>query len=603
MATHSTATQSRSAPIPPVGSAAPKEHAAPWRMRDERDRFVAFAFASADILIELNPQGQVVFVDGATFSLLGIKQEQMTGKNFLDLVCESDRQHVRELLEKPRALKRLDRFKIKLTHQKSGEEAGFALSGYQIPYLNGHIFVTLGFIRRDIEATEIGMRDLSTGLYKQEAFAHKAASMLQHATEKGEKLHVTLVELDDLPELLLNYEASEADMLLEEICGYLQQHSYEHDSAGMAGDNSFVLLHDENTSKESIVDGLRDLYRQHRDGRDADLRSGNLTLDATHLSERDCARALQYTINKFADSHVDDFSISSLSESYQEMLAETVARITDFHKTVEEADFSIALQPIVDMRNRQPHHYEVLARFENNSSFANPFEFITFGEEAGVIGDFDLAMCQKTLDLLNDAAKQGKRPMVSINLSGHSIGSNLFCDTLMQILRINSGVRHQVLFEITESSKIHNLTSANQFVQTLRKEGNLFCLDDFGVGESSFDYIRHLEVDYIKIDGSYVKDSLVTPRGKHLLRAMIGMCHDLQIATIAEMVEDENVAQFLASCGVGFGQGYHFGKPTTDIQSVLESIRNVPLPQPGKQTLGKAPNPKRGWTENLYSKN
>ncbi|MBI1275768.1 EAL domain-containing protein [bacterium] len=574
----------------------------PWRMRDERDRFVAFAFASADILIELNPQGQVVFVDGATFSLLGIKQEQMTGRSFLEFITPDDRQHVMELLEKPRALKRLDRFKVQLTNQKTGKSAGFALSGYQIPYLNGHIFVTLGFIRRDIEATEIGMRDLSTGLYKQEAFAQKAAHMLKEATDKGHKLHVTLVELDDLPELLLNNEANEADILLEEICQYLQEQSYHGDATGMAGDNSFVILHDDSTTEDGIVDGIKSIYQQHQDKK-AELRSGHIRLDAAHLNERDCARALQYTINKFADSHVDDFSITSLSESYQEMLAETVHRITDFHKTVEDGSFKIALQPIVDMRNRQPHHFEVLARLEENQTFANPFDFITFGEEAGVIGDFDLAMCQKTLDLLNAAARQGKRPMVSINLSGHSIGSNLFCDTLSQILRINNDVRHQVMFEITESSKIHDLSSANNFVQTLRKEGNLFCLDDFGVGESSFEYIRHLEVDYIKIDGSYVKDSLVTPRGKHLLRAMIGMCHDLQIATIAEMVEDENVAQFLSSCGVGFGQGYHFGKPTTDVTGVLSSIKNVPLPQPGKQTLGKASNPQRAWTDNLYSKN
>lgn len=273
---------------------------------------------------------------------------------------------------------------------------------------------------------------------------------------------------------------------------------------------------------------------------------------------------------QFARNEGGNFNITSLSQGYKTMLDDTVRKISEFKNTVEGAKFQLAFQPIVDLKNGITHHFEVLVRFEGETSFANPFQFISFGEEAGIIGEFDLAMCQRAIDVLIAARNEGRRPKVAVNLSGKSLSSGIYLDALRKITQQAPGINKQLIFEITESAKISDMDAANDFVQELRQQGFLCCLDDFGVGESSFSYLRSLQVDFVKIDGSYVKESLASKRGQHLLKAMSGMCKELGIVTIGEMVEDEKVAALLWENGVRFGQGYLFGKPTLDTEALLQ---------------------------------
>ena len=114
------------------------------------------------------------------------------------------------------------------------------------------------------------------------------------------------------------------------------------------------------------------------------------------------------------------------------------------------------------------------------------------------------------------------------------------------------------MFEITESARILDLEHANEVIQDLRKRGFHVCLDDFGAGEAAFDYLRELDVDFVKIDGKYVKDAASNSRDKAFLIAMSGLCHDLGITTIAEGIENEEILDFLRGCGITYGQGYVF---------------------------------------------
>ena len=102
-------------------------------------------------------------------------------------------------------------------------------------------------------------------------------------------------------------------------------------------------------------------------------------------------------------------------------------------------------------------------------------------------------------------------------------------------------------------------------------------MDDFGTGESSFDYLRNLQVDFIKIDGSYVRESMKTVRGRQMLRAMAGLCANLGVQTIGEMVEDEKEAGLLYDCGIKFGQGYLFGKPTVEDETLIHHGKRSPI--------------------------
>jgi EAL domain-containing protein (putative c-di-GMP-specific phosphodiesterase class I) len=370
--------------------------------------------------------------------------------------------------------------------------------------------------------------------------------------------------------LLDTLEPQAAASLMSEISAYLRSKSLGGDTAGMVEEGAFSFVHDGSLSTEEIVHDLMEITRRlDPKGRGVAANATSVATDAARLTVQDSAQALLYTLNKFALERGERFDLHSLSDSYGQMLQDTVERIGLFKDTVEFGKFEIAFQPIVDIKNGIIHHYECLVRLQDGGKFANPFHFISFGEQANLIGEFDLAMTGKTLGVLENAAKKGNHPLVAVNLSGRSLSSNLFMDTLKEVLRKRPDLSRQIIVEITESSKINDFSLVSEFIQEMKTEfGSLFCLDDFGTGESSFDYLRNLQVDFIKIDGSYVRESIKTLRGRQMLRAMAGLSNSLGIQTIGDMVEDEKSAGLLYDCGVRFGQGYLYGKPVVDAESL-----------------------------------
>ena len=567
-------------------------------LRSERDRFVAFSFASADILVELSENGNILFLDGAVSGFLGKKADELIGHPFISLIHPEDYQRATDLLEQRLKEDRVEQVCIHLT-SKFGDAIPFAMSGYKLSALKNHYYLTLTFLKERMRPEDLQKRDDQTGLFRKEVFAEAASQKIKEAKQHGKNVSITLVDLPELKEFLDTLPQDAAHELLHDINQYIRQSSLGGDAAGIAGEGAYGLLLDPKVNADQVMEKLFQITRA-ADPKGVGIRARAETIatdNAPALTDQDCANALLYTINLFAATEGADFSIHTLSAGYQKMLDETVNKITEFKNTVDGNKFQLAFQPIVDLKSGITHHYEALVRFnDGDSSFQNPFSFIEFGEQAGIIGDFDLSMCQRAVEVLMDAQFDGHNPKVAVNLSGKSLSSNLYMDALREITKRNKKVEKQLIFEVTESAKITDFEGANDFLQEMRGNGFLCCLDDFGVGESSFSYLRNLQVDFVKIDGSYVRESMSTKRGQHLLKAMAGMCKDLGITTIGEFVEDEKVANILWESGVKFGQGYYFGKPTLD----TSELKNCALPHPTYHgpatTRAKSFSTKPKWT-------
>lgn len=252
-----------------------------------------------------------------------------------------------------------------------------------------------------------------------------------------------------------------------------------------------------------------------------------------------------------------------LSSDLNSELAEAAQRISLVKQTLETGQFDVAYQAIVSLASRKAHHFEALIRLHNSPVQMNPFEFVCFAEDVGLISDFDLAICQKVIERIKSAMSRGPVVPVAVNISGRSIDSEPFVDRLCALLSAHPEVHGSLMFEITETARISDLERANRAIRRLRADGYHVCLDDFGAGQSAFEYLRELEVDFVKIDGKYVVDATTSPKTRAFLVAMSGLCRDLGIATIAEFIEDEDTVNFLRECGVAYGQGYFFHKPDT----------------------------------------
>lgn len=568
-------------------------------LRAERDRFVALAFAAADLLLELDAEQRVVFAAGATAPFVGLAPQALAGKNFLDLVAAADRSMMREVLAQGARGKRMRNIVLRL--QSAGDDgqpspsAPLALLGYRLPEMGGRYFLSL---RAGGHEPRLGDEDPvpqvtggDSGLSNPRSFATLAGERLGAAgavavDESGTAYSLTLLRFVGLNELRRRLDRDTRSQLVAAIGGGLRALAVNGDLAGQFDGENFGLIHPKDADVAAFERGIVEMSRRldpqyvappaagkkPAPKKPSAPAQGGLTvaravveMDVAGMVQSEQVRALIHIVNRFTDGRLDDFKIASASAGLSAMIGETVHKLAEFRSVVSDADFAMAFQPIVALSNRKIHHYEVLARFPKFGDRLTPYEAITFAEQTGLICDFDLAMCSKALAWLEVRRAEGKAYNLAVNLSGSSIGMPSFVKALHKLLQRHDAVRRLVAFEITESARIGNLRGVNAIVKGLRAEGHKVCLDDFGAGASAFHYLRALDVDVVKIDGIYVRDAFKNSKGAAFLKAMASLCSDLGIATVAEMVEDESNLAFLKQCGVDYGQGWLFGKPSFDI--------------------------------------
>jgi PAS domain S-box-containing protein len=540
-------------------------------VKQERDRFVAFAFAAADMLLELDSDGKITYLDGAVTGFLGSSPKKWLGKNFYSLVHEDDQALWQETLAQVKTKGRVTQLMLHL-QTKYYKSLPVLLSALKLSQYGENLYLTLSVQTQEMESGSLGERDMKSGLFQKNDFAKKAEQKIRKAQKEGKNAHIALIDFPELKDFLDDLQPEAAASLVIEIADYLRGKSLDGDTAGVVGEYQYSVVHDASVTTEQLIQEVQALtQKSNPEGKGVAPTIRSIIADTAMLTERDSANAILYTLNRFAQNP-SQFTLSSLQQGYQSMLTDTMDKIAAFKHTVVSDDFQMAFQPIVDLKTGIIHHYETLVRFENKA-FGNPFQFITFGEQTDLIGEFDLAMCQRGILVLEEAAKQGHYPIISVNLSGKSLSSGLFMEAVLRMIRQVPHLQKQLIFEITESAKIEQIERANNFIQELRKDGNLCCLDDFGVAESSFDYLRNLIIDFVKIDGSYVKESITSHRGRSILKAMVGMCRSLGITTIGEMIEDEKTAEILWECGVHYGQGYFFGKPSVNASELIQCAK------------------------------
>ena len=237
-------------------------------------------------------------------------------------------------------------------------------------------------------------------------------------------------------------------------------------------------------------------------------------------------------------------------------------------KALAEGRFAPWFQPLLSLADNKIHHYEALARMKDEEgNILLPGTFIDTAERFGLIGSIDRMITEKTMRLQAELSRKGRDLSFGMNLSGKELGDEELLLFLQSKITETGADPSRLVFEITETAAVHDLDKAVRFINDLKAMGCRFSLDDFGVGFTSFVYLREMHVDYIKIDGSFIRKLHENHNDQLFVRAITEVAKGMGIQIIAEFVEDERSLDLLREYGVDYAQGYLIGKPSPELLS------------------------------------
>ncbi|TAL04221.1 MAG: EAL domain-containing protein [Rhodospirillaceae bacterium] len=541
-------------------------------MSSARDKFVAFAFCWADALIELDQSRRILFATGATRAMVGAKPETLIGRDFHELVDLKDRVLVDQLLAMTTKRARIHDVEIHMV-SPDGKNHPVKFAGYVLPDLKDHHFLAL---RATVPLNEVGEeedgveRDKESGLLTSDSFSARAAEQLRSSAASGAPAEMTLVNLPGFDAFFEKLSPDDQQVFRNTVGTTLRANSIDGNSAGEIGDGKFGLVHAKGMDVTALEQTLSEATKAFdRTGKGIEVQAGTVAVDMTAVNEEDLTKGLVYTINHFKEQVGDKFNVKDIAQNMDGLVKEAMQSLNKFRNIVGGNDFQIAFHPILHVRTGAVHHYEALVRF-NGKFEESPYKQITFAEETGLIAEFDIAMAKKCVEWLRK--NRADRVSIAVNISGNSVDNQPYIKELHTLLDADTWLKDFLLFEITESARVADLNQANTFVQSLRGRGFHVCLDDFGAGAASFQYLSTLEVDVVKLDGSAVKNAQAAPKGRAFLRALTTLCKTLKVETIAEMVDSKESLEFVRDCGVEYVQGFLFGKPDPDPWGFIKKL-------------------------------
>ncbi len=464
-----------------------------------------------------------------------------------------------------------------------GETAFFSRDGREIPFSQVIIVHknpdgtvrNLSTIGRDISERKrfetqimfMANRDPLTNLLNRRRFHEDMEGWLAQTRRFGIKGAVLFLDIDNFKYINDSLGHQAGDKLLIAIADLLRERLRETDILARLGGDEFAIIlpHADVSLAESVANQIRELVQYHTSVEKnyppgitvsigIAMFPGHGDTVETLLSYADLA---MYRAKEEGRNRVCVYTPEQKTQIESRLVWEK-----SIHEALNKDNFVLFLQPIMDIRQNLIIGHEALLRMisEKGETVA-PSSFLDVAERFGLIHDIDRWVVSRAIRLIQKLKQDNKPAYLEVNLSGRSFADKKLLPLIRNELAETGIDSASLVFEITETALIENMAAAQLFIAELKSLGCRFALDDFGVGFSSFNYIKHLPVDYLKIDGSFVRNLPHDTVDQHLVKAMVEVARGLGKKTTAEFVENEETLRLLREYGVDYAQGYHVGKP------------------------------------------
>lgn len=411
--------------------------------------------------------------------------------------------------------------------------------------------------------------DSLTNLLNRNEFDSRLQDAVSLAKEDNARFVLCYLDLDQFK--LVNDTAGHmvGDQLLTDLAQVLKQKVRPDDVLGRLGGDEFGLLMQDCTLQDAqafceILVATIQSFRFH--WQDSQFRVGVSVgivafADANYTAEELLSRA-DLACYKAKDAGRGRVYVANQNDREIDRYQLQMAHIADIPQAIEENRLFLAKQPIqeIGLPTSLYRHYEILLRLKDGkNNIIGPGLFIPAAERYGVISLIDKWVLETTLSQYFQFGLENA--MVSINLSGASINDERATANILSLITQSNVPPSNICIEITETATIAQLDQALRFIESLKEIGVKFALDDFGSGVSSLSYLKSLPVDYLKIDGSLIKNIAVVESDREIIYLINELAHKRGMKTIAEFVENDQILEQLQIIGVDYAQGYGVGRP------------------------------------------
>jgi diguanylate cyclase (GGDEF)-like protein/PAS domain S-box-containing protein len=545
-----------------------------------------------DAVITLDKDSQVNYLNTVAEQLSGWTSSEAIGKPFNKIIKLYDENDGEPILLSNHTNQRKDEKNQNLSHavlvSRGSQEHSVE---HTFSPINDRSNQTIGtvIVLRDVSIERTlkqqlfwqATHDSLTGLVNRSAFENRLSEAIESARTHNEEYALLYMDLDQFKVVNDTCGHLAGDELLRQLATQLKKNVRAADTLARLGGDEFGVLLDRCPLHEAvaIAQSLKESIGEHRFAWDnktfeVGVSIGVVPVTSTCASKESLMSSADiacYAAKDLGRNRVHLFEEADDHTSKRHGEMHWVSRITE---ALQQDRFILYKQTIAGIVENEEHHYEILIRMlDDSGKIIPPGAFIPAAERYNMMPAIDrwvirnlFAFCAGEF-FTGNPEQPATTQIYTINLSGNSVNDADFLQFVRDQFTLHELPPERFCFEITETSAIANLSSAATFISELKTMGCLFALDDFGSGLSSFGYLKNLPVDFLKIDGQFVKDIVDDPIDAAMVKSINEIGHVMGIRTIAEFVENDAILNKLKEIGVDFAQGYGISRPEPLIET------------------------------------
>ncbi|MDO9103745.1 MAG: EAL domain-containing protein [Methylovulum sp.] len=546
----------------------------------ERDFSQQLIEVAPIIVITQTLNGTIISINQAGLDGFDVMDFSVIGKSFDIFLPASDNEHLKKLhqLRKGQYAGLLQVDGVLVTETGKQRDITWLHTCFKaVDHHDKTIILTLGVDiseRKNFEDKIFKMTtyDSLTGLINRRRFQEKFADELASAKRYAYQVALFYLDLDQFKIVNDNDGHETGDMLLVQVANTLKETIRTTDTLCRIGGDEFTLilphaeLNDVSGIAEKINQTLISNLFSFADKPYKISASIGLAIFPEHgLTVHELLANAELAMYQAKASGRGQYHIYSADVDYQEKLKRSLYWQEIIEDAIAHDKFVLYYQPILNINSNRISHFECLIRLrQDNGQIIPPNDFIGHAEELGLIGKIDRLVLKKAVQKHIEFKNQGLDYKLTVNLSGCSFNdTTIFKDIsrLVNVPEVNPG---NIIFEITETAAVSNFAAAEILIGQIKELGCLLALDDFGVGFSSFHYLKHFPVDYVKIDGSFIRQIHKSDDDKIFVKALSEVAQAFGKKIVAEFVENEAILTILKEFKIDYAQGYHIGKPVDE---------------------------------------